>query len=60
MVKKRYYLRCVRDYMALFKNIANNILEQKGGLSEPYVYNDLMIDEDPFIRDSSDNAHHEE
>lgn len=36
--------------MELFKNIGNPIFETKGGLNEPYVYNDQLLEEDPFCR----------
>lgn len=52
MIKKRYYLRCVRDYLTLFKN--NSIIEQSGGLAKPYIYNDQFIETDPFFIDPSD------
>jgi len=36
--------------MELFKNIGNPIFDTKGGLNEPYVYNDQLLEEDPFCR----------
>ena len=51
-MKKRYYVKCVRDYLHLFKGCEDNILNQNciGGLKEPYIYNSSFIEGDPFMR----------
>ncbi len=54
--KKRYYIRCVKEYLHLFKGQKDNFFSavQKGGLSEPYLYNANMIEDgDPFFRGES-------
>ena len=51
-IKKRYYIKCVRDYIQLFKGFEDSILGASipGGLKEPFIYNSSMIEEDPFCR----------
>jgi hypothetical protein len=51
-IKKRYYIKSVRDYIQLFKGFEESILgaSTPGGLKEPYIYNSNMIEEDPFCR----------
>ena len=51
-VKKRYYIKSVRDYIQLFKGFEDQILgaSTPGGLKEPYIYNSNMIEEDPFCK----------
>ncbi len=51
-IKKRYYIKCVRDYIQLFKGFEDSILGASipGGLKEPFIYNSNMIEEDPFCR----------
>ena len=48
-VKKRYYIREVKNYMVLFKGQDDNILVNAGGLKEPYIFNS-EIEENPFCR----------
>lgn len=50
-LKKRYYVKCVRDYLHLFKGMEGGILGayNTGGLSEPYIYNSSMSE--PFARE---------
>lgn len=42
----------MRDYLHLFKGSQETILaaHSAGGLKEPYIYNSLFIEEDPFMR----------
>lgn len=51
-IKKRYYIKCVRDYIQLFKGFEDSILGASiaGGLTEPFIYNASMIEDDPFCR----------
>jgi hypothetical protein len=53
-LKKRYYVREVRNYLHLFKGSQEVILasHSSGGLREPYIYNSLFAGEDPFLRGS--------
>jgi hypothetical protein len=55
-LKKRYYLRCLRDYLHLFKGLDDGVLSHHftGGLSEPYLYNSAYKEEDPFFRKSQE------
>ena len=48
-IKRRYYIKCMRDYLPLFKGIKGNILDTHfpGGLTQPYLYSD-KFEEDPF------------
>jgi hypothetical protein len=48
-IKRRYYIKCMRDYLPLFKGIKGNILDTHfpGGLTQPYLYRD-KFEEDPF------------
>eukprot|EP00347_Sterkiella_histriomuscorum_P005759 403355378 len=50
-VKKRYYVRLVKDHIKLFTDTDNQILgSREGGLKEPYLFND-QLEENPFFRD---------
>jgi hypothetical protein len=61
-LKKRYYLRCLRDYLHLFKGMNDGVLSEHftGGLSEPYLYNSLYKEEDPFFRKPNDKEEQKE
>ncbi len=59
LVKKRFYIRCVRDYLALFKGIETGLLGKKGGLAEPYIYYS-DFEENPFTRPFGSEALKEE
>lgn len=52
-IKRRYYIKCMRDYLPLFKGMKGNILDTHfpGGLSQPYLYSD-KLEEDPFCGQS--------
>lgn len=44
VVKRRYYVKCVRDYLALFRGSEILSSQAKGGLKHPYIYCSSMIE----------------
>lgn len=48
-VKRRLYVRCVKLYPELFKDKEKGGAKGKGGLVEPYIWNDLL-DDDQFVQ----------
>ena len=50
-VKKRFYIR----EQHLFPGAADKLKRDKGGLSEPYIYNEIMED-DQFARKVEEDA----
>ena len=44
-VKRRYFIRCMKTYVELFQHKKDRITPKVGGIKEPYIYNDLLEDD---------------